>query len=483
MAAHPFFLNLKITVTVVKKLMQCIAVFVFIFPVFSSLYAQNTIFLETDYAIFRYDSTQVFWEFYYSLYRNELSYEPTENGDFSAEILLEFTIFKNDSLWSKNRWKTVDSVADTATNTLAKTILDRFYLLAPAGEYHGMLLAQDLNNPAHRDSIKFIRTVKPFSKEKPTLSDLELATSIKPVEKKSDSPFYKNQLMVLPNPSGFFYDDAQSLYFYVESYNLQTYPHDTYYKIQYYITDPVGSAPPSTFPVQLKRPVRGESKVEFGALRIAELSSGTYFLNFELLDSTDQVLVSRDKKFYVYSTEPVVDSSLAQTYGNQYLQSEFTTLSEADCDEEYKYMDYVLNSDMKSLYKAAFSVEDKRQALFSIWKRFDPDPGTVYNEFRRDYLRRIEYVNNKFSVMKREGWETDRGRVYLIYGAPDYIDRYPNEPEIKPYVIWHYYEVQGGVQFVFGDVIGLGDYQLLHSTMRGEIQNPDYRKMLGEHNR
>ncbi len=455
----------------------------FFAPLLSTLQAQNSIFLDTDYSTFRYDSSQVFWEFYYSLYRSELDYNKTADNEYTAEILLEFTIYQNDSLWSRNRWKTVDTIADTGRESLSKTVLDRFYLLAPAGKYRGMLYAQDMNNPSHQDSIKFIRDIELYPRHDMTLSDIELSTSITPVQQKSDNPFYKNGLIVLPNPSGFYYEDSENLYFYIESYNLNTYPENSYYKIQYFLTDPVGQKPASVFPVQLKRPVRGENKVEFGALRISDLPSGTYFLNFELLDSTDQVLASREKKFYMYNTIPASDSASVQDYNAQYLQSEFTTLTEKECDQEYKFMNYLLNADMKALYKSSVSPEDKRQALFSIWKRYDSNPVTVFNEFRHDYLKRIEYVNNQFSVMKREGWETDRGRVYLIYGPPNYIDRYPSEPEIKPYEIWHYYELQGGVEFVFGDIIGLGDYQLLHSTLRGEIQNPDYKQMLGEQRR
>ena len=34
---------------------------------------------------------------------------------------------------------------------------------------------------------------------------------------------------------------------------------------------------------------------------------------------------------------------------------------------------------------------------------------------------RIQYANEKFSYQKKEGWETDRGRLYLRYGEPDEI--------------------------------------------------------------
>ena len=40
--------------------------------------------------------------------------------------------------------------------------------------------------------------------------------------------------------------------------------------------------------------------------------------------------------------------------------------------------------------------------------------------------------------MMKDGYRTDRGRVYLIYGEPDQIDRFPSETNMKPYEVWYY---------------------------------------------
>ena len=76
------------------------------------------------------------------------------------------------------------------------------------------------------------------------------------------------------------------------------------------------------------------------------------------------------------------------------------------------------------------------------------------------------------------GWRTDRGRVYIIYGPPDEVERYPYSENMKPYEIWHYYNLQGGVIFVFGDRTGFGSYELLHSTLVGEIKNEEWMYLL-----
>jgi hypothetical protein len=49
---------------------------------------------------------------------------------------------------------------------------------------------------------------------------------------------------------------------------------------------------------------------------------------------------------------------------------------------------------------------------------------------------------------------------------------------MKPYEIWHYYNLQGGVIFVFGDRRGFGRFELLHSTLVGEIKDENWMYLL-----
>ena len=49
--------------------------------------------------------------------------------------------------------------------------------------------------------------------------------------------------------------------------------------------------------------------------------------------------------------------------------------------------------------------------------------------------------------MSKVGWKTDRGRVYVLYGEPSEIEKFPNQMDQKPYEIWHYNDIEGGVYF------------------------------------
>ena len=114
------------------------------------LWGQSNPLLEADYAVFKYDSSQVYWEIYYAIHQNYLTYIK-ENSEFSTVVLLQLSIYKDDTLWTTNGWKMQSTVKDTAKTTLWNDLVDRVYLLAPEGNYAVTLTAKDLNNPSLND--------------------------------------------------------------------------------------------------------------------------------------------------------------------------------------------------------------------------------------------------------------------------------------------------------------------------------------------
>jgi hypothetical protein len=69
--------------------------------------------------------------------------------------------------------------------------------------------------------------------------------------------------------------------------------------------------------------------------------------------------------------------------------------------------------------------------------------------------------------------------VYLKYGRPDDIVTEWNDPSAPPYEIWSYNYVpstrQNNARFIFYNPTLAGDdFRLLHSTVRGELQNPQW---------
>ncbi len=69
-------------------------------------------------------------------------------------------------------------------------------------------------------------------------------------------------------------------------------------------------------------------------------------------------------------------------------------------------------------FKELKTDEQREEFIEAFWRRRDPTLETERNEYKEVFYERREHANQYF----REGipgWRTDRGRVYLIHGAPD----------------------------------------------------------------
>ena len=101
---------------------------------------------------------------------------------------------------------------------------------------------------------------------------------------------------------------------------------------------------------------------------------------------------------------------------------------------------------------------NKREEMWSkFWGHKDSIFRIGAQELETEYFNRVSYTNEHFTNV-REGWKTDRGRIYVKLGNPNEISRYPFESDSKPYEIWYYY--LWNLQFVFVDKQGFGDYIL-----------------------
>ena len=136
---------------------------------------------------------------------------------------------------------------------------------------------------------------------------------------------------------------------------------------------------------------------------------------------------------------------------------------------------YLISFDEKEVFSKLSTSEEKDQFIEQFWARRDTDPETQDNEFKTEHYRRIAYANERFKA-GRDGWLTDRGRLYIIHGPPSHIEMHPmgglyvrslNEgggsTTTFPYEVWSYRYIEGigtDVQFEFVDAGMNGNYKL-----------------------
>jgi GWxTD domain-containing protein len=97
--------------------------------------------------------------------------------------------------------------------------------------------------------------------------------------------------------------------------------------------------------------------------------------------------------------------------------------------EDKKWLDedvrWIISDDERKAFKQLSNEEEREQFIEAFWQRRDPTPDTPENEFKEEHYRRIAYANEHFAAGV-QGWRTDRGRIYIIYGPPDEIESHPS---------------------------------------------------------
>lgn len=132
-------------------------------------------------------------------------------------------------------------------------------------------------------------------------------------------------------------------------------------------------------------------------------------------------------------------------------------ISVKDLDEAVSQLIYIATTKELDHINNAPNEEEKLKRFVKFWKSIDPSPRTPKNEIMIEYYNRIKIANERYSHYI-EGWKTDMGMVFIIYGNPSVIDRHPFESDSKPYEIWTYYDINR--QYIFVDYTGFGDYRL-----------------------
>jgi GWxTD domain-containing protein len=125
------------------------------------------------------------------------------------------------------------------------------------------------------------------------------------------------------------------------------------------------------------------------------------------------------------------------------------------------------------------TLEQKRIFIFSFWtSRYPANGEGAYNQ----YMTLVKELDDKYTSYIKKGHASDRGRVWLKYGKPDDYVTQETEAGSSPYEIWIYNKVsdsQNLGKFIFySPSLAANDYVLLHSTVRGEIQDPQWQRKI-----
>jgi GWxTD domain-containing protein len=114
------------------------------------------------------------------------------------------------------------------------------------------------------------------------------------------------------------------------------------------------------------------------------------------------------------------------------------------------------DKEMDEMLSGSFT--SSAQAFFEFWRKRDPDTTTLYNEYMEEYYRRVDKANEEFSSLReQDGYRTDRGRIFILFGPPTRTNRILGTDNIL-FEVWIYENV--GRRFTFMDRGKTGNFVL-----------------------
>ncbi len=417
-------------------------------------------------------------EMYFTFLGKTLKYKTTEKG-FRGCIELTL-IFKQDTdVKHFDKLYVGAPILDDTLNTKDFVFVHRMFI--DPGIYNLELIVRDTLNKTSDGENRFFDIIQIFPLEK------EIRCSgIQLIEKASlttqENMFSKSGYDLYPYMTDYYPSNINKIQAYMEFYNTQHVLGNEEFLVKAYINKVTSTQPFEQY-VQTKRMKSSVIVPYVIGFDIASLPSGNYYLSIDLINKNNQVMASQ--KVFFQRSNPYLDKS--KTVDMDEVKSSFIG--------SYENID-TLKDFIRCLFPIANSVEwdraltvlqskdalQMKRYILEFWKsRNVLDPETEWKK----YKVLVDYVNKLYSTQVKRGYDSDRGRVYLKYGAPNNVIESKHEPSAYPYEIWHYYVVgnQRDRRFVFYNPTLVGnDYILLHSDVRGEVYDKNWERRLSSRN-
>ncbi len=299
---------------------------------------------------------------------------------------------------------------------------------------------------------------------KVSFSDIKLIDTA--YRSKTKNRFSQNNYTMIPNANGLVNKQDKRFYVYNEIYQTQRILHsDSFYFKIALIKDK---------DTLLKKARKMSTRGVVPALSkfsTSPLKNGVHHIHFEARNSKKQLIASTKKK--IITRQETDEAFLSDTIRGYTKDSLKTFL---------KWHSPIVNKKEMAFLKKYTEQKTPKDSLVRFIVKFwnDHHPRRP-NEAWRIYKKRAHLVDRKYTNSINEGYQTDRGRVYLQYGPPNSVVRSQDDPNTHSYEIWHYNrtEKQANVKFVFYSTSILDEeFIILHSNALGEYKNPDWRKQL-----
>jgi len=444
--------------------------------IFSKIFAQeSSLHIDADYAVFYEPGKENIVELSYALYPSEWVYKSDNNGKEMGQVVVQLELFQDNKIIYRTAWKVVNDKKNLSSGNQSKIDILRFKM--KKGMYKAFFKVVDSNNIANSDSVDFNFNVPFYKGNKIEISDIMFCTQARKIEKGDSDLFKKGYLYIEPNPGRMYGGSKKSVDFYIEIYGLDTLKNKSA-EIYYHVDDDKSEVNKEKYAKKEKIvDLRKMERID-GSIDLKDLFSGTYWLVCQVFDCDNKLIIQNRRKFFLYNPEGnKKEKNVLSARRRKESVGALKLAGDIDEDTEIKSLVYIATKQEKDIIKKLRNSEAKIRFLKEFWEKRDPDLSTVVNEYRKIYLKRVSYSNAKFGHFI-DGWQTDRGRVYILYGKPDNIEHHNSNASGRAFQIWRYDNIEGGVEFMFVSFNSTNNFTLVNSTKRGEIKNANWENLI-----
>lgn len=450
------------------------------------------------------ESNQPYVETYLNFNAWSLNFVQEEDGRYRATVEVTLVARRGDTVAYVKKYDLHSPYTNSPDRTdFTFFDLQRFGL--PNGLYDLELRLRD-KAVEGQSYVMNEKLVVFFQSNKPATSTLQLMASATPTT--TENMLSRGGYDMVPYVDDFVPAEVNQLNPYLELYHLDKALEGTRFFVSTYIEQKETGIRVPGIGNRRDHTVSVPVTSLYTSVDISSLPSGNYTLVLDVENGQGESLMKRTVDFQ--RSNPGV---LALGASDEEVATSFAALI-TDSEALSLYLDalYPLanNTEMKAARRLARegSLQEMQSFFYWFWKQRDPmNPEGRWLKYRE----RLFYVQEHFSYPRTPGYMTDRGRVYLQYGPPDfvrdeknfvgmldYVNRHatstpltassfstgesqPGQIHYLPYQLWRYNLIEGDYEnrvFLFWDEMRGGYYRLLHSNARGEVQTSGWERML-----
>ncbi len=420
-------------------------------------------------------------ETYLSVIGNTTSFVKNASGKYQGAIDIAVVFTLNGEIKNAQKYS-LNSPEVTDTTLGYPNFIDQQRYSLSNGNYIMEITISDKNNKIGKSFSSKMPVNVSFSDDRINISDIQLVESY--TKSSTQSILTKSGYDLLPYVSNLYPENITKLKYYAEIYNAKKILGDgEKVVLSYYLQSNATKIKLNEFSGFSKQQAN-DVNILLAEFNIEKLPSGSYTLVIELRDKENKIQaeqycnIDRLNKPVELSFDDIKSIDVSTTFASKYTNSDtlkeyLRCLRPISSTSEIQFTSNQIKGNELLLMQ---------QYFYNFWQSRNPkNPEGEWLMYKME----VHKVNVEFATYGLKGYDTDRGRVYLQYGAPNSRQKFDNEPSAYPYEMWQYNILndktqahtnpnnkQSNKSFVFynPDLVS-NRYKLLHSNARGEFNN------------